>query len=139
MPNTALEQLVSQLTLNELASKSNRSVEQIVSFAFAGTTTTSPRNGTANNRPNGAEATRVATKRAPATSEVDTRSAAGRKAFEASVYRAVADAPGKISASQIRDQLGGTALQIRAALNRLIEDGRVNYEGKARGTRYSLA
>jgi predicted ArsR family transcriptional regulator len=42
-----------------------------------------------------------------------------------------------VSAQQVRAQVGGTPLQARKALNRLIEDGRLSFKGKARATKYS--
>jgi hypothetical protein len=42
-----------------------------------------------------------------------------------------------IGAGALRRKVGGTALQVRTALNRLIEAGRINYEGRARATRYT--
>jgi hypothetical protein len=42
-----------------------------------------------------------------------------------------------VSAGDVRRQVGGTPLQARAALNRLIEAGKLNYTGRARGTRYT--
>ncbi|MEZ4450829.1 MAG: hypothetical protein R3B09_15215 [Nannocystaceae bacterium] len=44
-----------------------------------------------------------------------------------------------MSAEDLRSRVGGTPLQARAALGRLMEAGHVLWEGRARGTRYSLA
>jgi hypothetical protein len=133
MPN-ALEALVGEMTLADLAKKSNRTVEQLVGFAFGNA-------GPARGR-------QAATASAPAKSapssqrqagKVNTRSAAGRAAYEQAVYDVVANANGKVAAVGIRAKVGGTPMQARAALNRLIEDGKITYEGKARATKYSLA
>lgn len=69
---------------------------------------------------------------------VDTRTAAGREAYEKSVLRVLEAADGPVSSQHVRDKCGGTALQARKALNRLIEDGQVTYTGKARATKYEL-
>ncbi|MFO7563068.1 MAG: helix-turn-helix domain-containing protein [Enhygromyxa sp.] len=44
----------------------------------------------------------------------------------------------RVSAADIRGRLDVTPVQLRASLNRLIESGHVVFEGKARGTRFSL-
>lgn len=71
--------------------------------------------------------------------EVNTRTPAGREAFDGAVFAIVEAAGGAVSASEVQRKIGGTNLQLRAALNRLIEAGRLTWSGKARGTRYSLA
>lgn len=71
--------------------------------------------------------------------EINTRTPAGREAFDSAVFAAVEAAGGAVSASEVQRKLGGTNLQLRAALNRLIEAGKLTWSGKARGTRYSLA
>lgn len=68
---------------------------------------------------------------------VDTRTHAGRRAYEASVHEALASSDAPMSAQEIRGVVGGTPLQARTALNRLIESGQVTWEGKARATRYT--
>jgi hypothetical protein len=134
MPN-ALEVLVGEMTLRELAAKSQRSVDQIVAFAM--------RNGAAARTPKAAAPARAdaasVPKKAGRAGKVNTRSASGRAAYEQAVYDTIAGSKGKIAATQIRAKIGGTPQQARAALNRLIEQGRLTYEGKARATRYSLA
>jgi hypothetical protein len=133
--SNALEQLVGSMTLAELASKSRRSVDQIVSFAMANGVTS------------GKKATAQKASAKPAThgnagrgGKVNTRSAKGRAAYEQAVYDVVASANGRqVSAVDIRSKVGGTPMQARAALNRLIEDGRVAYTGVARATKYSVA
>lgn len=70
---------------------------------------------------------------------VDTRSAAGRAAYDEAVMGFVGKAKGKkVSAQDIRKAVGGTPEQARRALNRLIEAGKLSYTGKARATRYFI-
>lgn len=130
--HTALETLVGELTVAELASKSGRSVEDIVGWAMTGAgagrsatsgRTAAPRAAVSNGRRKG----------------VDTRSAKGRAAYEADVLQLVEAAKVPISAPEIRAKAGGTPQQARAALNRLIEAGKITYQGRARATRYSAA
>lgn len=71
---------------------------------------------------------------------VNTRTAAGRAAFEEAILEALAQlGGGPVSGADVKAKVGGTSLQVRTAMNRLIEDEKVTFEGKARGTRYSLA
>lgn len=68
---------------------------------------------------------------------VNTRTAAGRDRYDAAVLQVLRDAGDKVGAVEVRKQVGGTALQVRTALNRLIEAGAVAFEGKARATTYA--
>jgi hypothetical protein len=68
---------------------------------------------------------------------VDTRTAEGRAAYDGNVLTALKAATGPQSASDLTSKVGGSPLQIRTALARLIEAGSVNWSGRARGTRYT--
>lgn len=68
--------------------------------------------------------------------KVNTRTPDGREAYDKAVIDAVLEIGEPASAPQIRSIAGGTELQARKSLNRLIEAGRVTFTGKARGTRY---
>jgi hypothetical protein len=67
---------------------------------------------------------------------VNTRTPEGRKAYDAAVLAVIEQADRPIKAPEITAQVGGTALQVRKALARLIDLGKVTWEGKARGMRY---
>lgn len=69
--------------------------------------------------------------------DVDTRTAEGRAAYDANVLAALKGATGPQAASDLTSKVGGSPLQIRTALARLIEAGSVNWAGRARGTRYT--
>jgi hypothetical protein len=128
MPTTnALEQLVGTMTIAELADKSGRAVDQIVAFALGGGTKTSTK------RSNGAAATTTSSR------QVDTRSHAGRQAYQNAVLEAIKGASDYVGAIDIRNKVGGTPMQCRAAVNRLIEDGEITFKGRARSTRYTAA
>lgn len=71
-----------------------------------------------------------------AAGKVNTRTPEGRDAYDKAIMDAVAEIGEPASAPQIRALAGGTELQARKSLNRLIEAGRVTFTGKARGTRY---
>ena len=131
------------MTLSELADRSGKSVSQIIAWALPG------KSGGGK-----APATRAAAKPAASNGRaqakpsvgaakgggkaVNTRTPEGRAKYDAAVYDAVAAAGQPVGSSKLRKSVGGTPLQLRTALNRLIEDGKVTYEGKARATRYAL-
>lgn len=77
-------------------------------------------------------------RKAPAA-EVDTRTAEGRAAYDAAVLAALKGLAKPASASNLTSVAGGSPLQIRTALARLIETGAVRWSGRARGTRYTPA
>jgi hypothetical protein len=71
-------------------------------------------------------------------SDVNTRTAAGRREYDNRVLEFVRNADEAVSATEIRNHVGGTSLQVRKSVARLIEAEQVTWQGKARGTRYSL-
>ncbi|MCA9637779.1 MAG: hypothetical protein KC420_17250 [Myxococcales bacterium] len=71
--------------------------------------------------------------------EVETRTPAGRTAYDEAIFAALGQlGGGPLGVAALMKVAGGSNLQARAALNRLIAAGRVTWTGKARGTRYSL-
>ena len=71
--------------------------------------------------------------------EVSTRTQADREAYDASVLAFVQKSKEPVGSTTIREACGGTPLQARKALNRLIETGEITWEGKARATKYFVA
>jgi hypothetical protein len=76
-------------------------------------------------------------KRGGGSKAVDTRTPAGREAYDQSVLDALKAAGKDVAAPDLSKVVGGTPLQIRTALARLIERGAVKWTGQARGTRYT--
>jgi hypothetical protein len=70
--------------------------------------------------------------------DVETRTPAGRRAYEGKLLATLEAADKPTTAQQLRKAVGGTPDQARRALNRLIDAGKVKYTGRARGTRYAL-
>jgi hypothetical protein len=70
---------------------------------------------------------------------VNTRTAEGRAAYDEALFQAVKDSGGPAGAGALIAVAGGSSLQARAGLARLIEAGRITWSGKARGTKYSVA
>lgn len=68
--------------------------------------------------------------------KVNTRTQKGREAYDKAILEILKAKTEPVSAPEIKNEVGGTSLQIRTALNRLISQGHVTYTGKARGTRY---
>ena len=77
--------------------------------------------------------------RKAAAAEVDTRTGEGRAAYDGAVLGALKGMTKPASASNLTAVAGGSPLQIRTALARLIEAGAVRWSGRARGTRYTPA
>lgn len=150
------------MTVAELAQRSGQSVAQLVELAFGSPASSEaapkrgpgrpPGGGKKRGRPPGsgrgpgrppkedapAAAAPAAAKGKPGkAAEVDTRAAASRSKFDESVLAAVRGQKGRVKAVDLRKKVGGSSLQIRAALHRLIEDGKIKSQGKARGTTYS--
>ena len=70
---------------------------------------------------------------------VNTRTAEGRTAYDEALFQAVKESGGPAGAGALIARAGGSSLQARAGLARLIEAGRITWSGKARGTKYSVA
>lgn len=68
---------------------------------------------------------------------VDTRTPAGREAYDQAMLNALKQVGKAAAAPELAAAVGGTPLQIRTSLARLIERGLVNWTGQARGTRYT--
>lgn len=75
--------------------------------------------------------------RVPARSQ--TRTAANRSAYDERIFDALKRVASPAAAAHLIKTVGGSPLQVRNALARLIEAGRVSWSGRARGTRYFLA
>lgn len=67
---------------------------------------------------------------------IDTRTPEGRAAYDETLLKAVKSAKAPIGAGMIIAEVGGTPLQARSGLARLIEDDKITWTGKARGTKY---
>ena len=70
---------------------------------------------------------------------INTRTPEARAAYDKDVLEALRKLGDGQSAPAIAKAAGGTALQVRTALTRLINSGHATWTGKARGTRYSVA
>lgn len=78
-------------------------------------------------------------KRGGKAKAVNTRTPEGRGAYDEALFKALEGAGAPTGAGALIGKVGGTSLQARAGLARLIEAGRITWTGKARGTKYSLA
>jgi hypothetical protein len=72
-----------------------------------------------------------------AKATVDTRTPAGRDAYDQAMLNVLKGAGGPQAAPDLSAVVGGTPLQVRTSLARLIERGLVSWTGQARGTRYT--
>jgi uncharacterized membrane protein len=150
------------MSVAELAQRSGRSVSQLVELAFGSRASTAAAPASRGpGRPKGSgkkksKAKKTAKAAAPkaaapkaaapkaaapkaAKADVDTRAAAGRAKYDDAVLAAIRGSKGKVKAADLRKKLGGSPLQIRAALHRLIESKQIKASGQARGTAYQAA
>ncbi len=75
----------------------------------------------------------------PVGGEINTRTPSGRAALDSTVFEVLKSMPGWVGAGELQKRIGGTNMQIRNAVNRLIDQGKVTWTGKARGTRYRVS
>jgi hypothetical protein len=118
-----LETTVGRMTVAELAAHSGRQVREIIDYALG-------------DDDDDAFEARAANHDAP---PVDTRTAAGRYAYDQAVFTVLAAHDGPMSALEIREHVGGTSVQMRGALARLVEDEIVTSTGQAAAPRYELS
>lgn len=152
MNTNALESLVASMPLADLARRSGRSVEEIVNWALSGNSSARSmpvaRTAPSTSKPGPGRRPVSMDSGMPRRSEggggggsrdVNTRTPQGRQRYAEAVLKMVEESKGPIAASEIRERLGGTPLQVRAALNRWIQEGKISYQGQARAMRYTAA
>ncbi|HLT36869.1 MAG TPA: hypothetical protein VK034_11310 [Enhygromyxa sp.] len=130
-----------QLTLAELTKLGKGKFASLLSTVSVGDIIQGGRNGVrvADEPEDDEPSARVKTNKAKVkTKSVNTRTPEGRKAYDAAVLAVVEEAERPIKAPEITARVGGTALQVRKSLARLIDLGKITWEGKARGMRYSV-
>ncbi|MFO7567797.1 MAG: hypothetical protein R6X02_34475 [Enhygromyxa sp.] len=129
-----------QLTLAELTKLGKGKFASLLSTVSVGDIIEGGRNGVrvAEDADPEERSAKVKTNKAKVkTKAVNTRTPEGRKAYDAAVLAVVEESDRPIKAPEITARVGGTALQVRKSLARLIDLGKVTWEGKARGMRYS--
>lgn len=121
---SALETLIGRMTVAELARLANLSVEQLVAAAFDG-------------------ATPGRTARAAAPAPVPDNGARVRRGKVPRgglrldhVLTTLASLGGPAKLDDVRVKTGGSVPQVRSALQKLAEAGKVKITGERRGTRY---
>jgi hypothetical protein len=113
----AIETMLARMTVADLAKLAGRSVADVIGFLLGDAPRRAPR------------ATSKPTARAPRTV------ARGGIAPE-SVLEIVRAAREPVKAEHVRAQLGGSAAQVRTALQKLAAARKVKITGQRRGTRY---
>jgi hypothetical protein len=128
-----LEQLIASMTVSDLAKLSGKTASEIAAFALSGSvpraTSTAP-------------STRATEKPRPPrpntnTNTTSVRTIAGRADLDARILAAVQAAGGPVSSAELEAQVGGNAMQRRAALKRLVESRKIQRQGVARATTYA--
>jgi len=153
---SALEQLVGNMTVAQLAEAAGMDIDAVVGLvlgsrgAAAAVKAAPPAKGKRKpGRPPKAAAQEPAA--AVTAKEADddddeggdaggdghnTRTRTGRAELDQSILDYLKSQSEPVRALDIRKGIGGTAAQIRTRLNYLIEKGKVTYKGRASGTRY---
>jgi len=131
---SALETIIGSMSLADLARLANKSVEQVVAAVLGGDA--SPSNSRRGpGRPRGAASTTTTTSRSGAAPKGKLpRGAISNE----SVLAILKSAKGPVRAEEVRAKLGGSGAQVRIALQRLRDAGKLKVTGQRRGTRYAL-
>lgn len=144
-----LEALVGTMTVAELAKRSNRRVDEIVAYAMNGQvakpklslvrpqTTPVPEVDAKSAKPSKASSRIGRVGQAVVAPPRDTKTPTGRAKYEDAIIEALVG-QGWMLAQEVRLHAGGTPLQARTALNRLVQRGAVEHRGQARATEYRL-
>lgn len=157
---SALEQLVGNMTVAQLAEAAGMDIDAVVGLVLGNRGASVPAAKaapTATKAPSGRRPGRPPKIRppvaeaAPAAGSSDeddddeggggdgghnTRTRTGRQALDQAIIDYLKSQSEPVRALDIRKGIGGTAAQIRTRLNYLIEKGKVTYKGRASGTRY---
>lgn len=136
-----LEHLVGTMTIGDLASRSGRSVDEIVRYALeerrvAPTRTRAERTSLHPTPLAPAPPPSHKRSQAVAAAVVDTRSPASRDAYDSKVLSVLKQKKSWMLAQEVRREAGGTPLQARTALGRLLAEGKIQSKGNARATVY---
>lgn len=139
--NTNLESLVGTFTLKQLSERTGRSIEAIVQFAMNGklkaVPSPKPKHGITK-----APVPKKPKVNAPdiglKTRKVNVKSPKARARYDARVYKALGKQTDWTKAAELRAEVGGSPLQMRTALQRLVDAGNVIFRGKARATEYKV-
>jgi hypothetical protein len=128
------------MTLAELAQRSGRSIDEIARYALGGGGSPRAPSRPAANSTNGARKAKKASKparsaRGPSGAAV--RRPSDRAAFDDAVMDAVRQLGGTAQSADIEKIVGGTPLQRRSALHRLVSKRKLTRSGAARGTTYT--
>lgn len=146
---SALEQLVGNMTVAQLAEAAGMDIDAVVSLVLGTRQQAAPAAAPAAKAKGGRrggrraaaqEAAPAAAVAAPEASDddegVNTRTRSGREELDSAILDFLKGQSEPVRALDIRKAIGGTAAQIRTRLNYLIEKNKVTYKGRASGTRY---
>lgn len=139
---SALETLVSNMTVAQLAEVAGLGVDEIVALILTKAALHRSQSATKSQatRRKGPQPRAGVINTKEARAEVNTRTREGREVVDNAILEFLGGCEAPARASEVRKAVGGTAAQIRARLNHLIEEtGQVAFEGRAAGTRYWVA
>lgn len=113
------------MTLSELARRAGKSVEEVVALVFGGAPPS-----------NGVGAARPTASMSPPSGRPKKVPRGGLRVDH--VLAAVGSVGGPAKLDDVRAKVGGSAAQVRSALQKLAKAGKVKITGERRGTRYAL-
>lgn len=135
--SSALEQLVGNMTIAQLAANSGITVNDLVeALRPRGETKPTAARKTKPTAARETQPTELSDAGTGSSEETTTRTRAGREALDAAILSFLEGQPEPVRSLTIRQAVGGTPAQVRTRLNFMIEKGEVNYTGRASGTRY---
>lgn len=140
----SLESFVGGLTIAELAGRSGKTVEDLVGWAMSAKTGPASKQvskGSAKKKSvvaaTGAPSKAVKPAKKADKQSVNTRTSEGRAAFDTAVVDALIGVGKPVGATPLIKMVGGTALQMRTALARLVDERKATQTGRARATVYA--
>lgn len=130
MNDRVLEEFAGKMTVAELCARAGRSVEDVVRFCSGdsgakASTTRRP----SSSKPTSAKATKPAS-----AASVETRTRAGRNAFDTALLALLTGVQNGLSARDIAEETGASLPQIRSAIVRLGK--KVRFKGNTAARRY---
>ena len=127
------------MSVGQLAESAGLSVDEVVGLVLNTSRKSAPRSKRAAGTSQVSSQSKAVAGSFSATPHTySTRTQAGRDALDAAITATLKKTGQPMRAVDLRVAVGGTAPQMRARLNSLIEAGTVVYTGRSSGTRYEL-
>lgn len=130
MNDRVLEEFAGKMTVAELCARAGRSVEDVVRFCSGGSSATA----STTRRPSSTKPTSATATEPASVASVETRTRAGRDAFDTALLALLTGVQNGLSARDIAEETGASLSQIRSAIVRLGK--KVRFKGNTAARRY---